>query len=356
MMTLAAALLRLLPAEAAHRATIAALKTGLAPRAAPPTSPRLAARVLGMDFPHPIGLAAGFDKNADVPDAMLGLGFAFVEIGTVTPRPQGGNPKPRIFRLPADRAVINRLGFNNEGMERVRARLVARQGRPGIVGVNIGANKETVDRAADYVAAFRALGALGSYVTINVSSPNTPGLRGLQDKDALTELLGRLNEERNACGATQPLLLKIAPDLDAEALAAIAEIALAGAVDGLIVSNTTIERPQDLKSPARTETGGLSGRPLFALSTRRLAEIYRLTAGRVKLIGVGGVASGADAYQKIRAGASLVQLYTAMTYEGPGLAARIARELDALLAADGIEKISDAVGRDAATIAARGRG
>jgi dihydroorotate dehydrogenase len=341
----ATAMLRLLPAEAAHRATVN-LVAGFAPLLprAPGDDRRLAVSVLGLDFPNPIGLAAGFDKDAEVPDAMLRFGFGFVECGTITPRPQAGNPKPRLFRLVEDSAVINRMGFNNRGMEAAASRLAPRK-RSGIVGINIGANKDSDDRIADYRTSFARLAPFASYVTVNVSSPNTPGLRGLQDRDALSMLLTALAEERAKLSVRVPLLLKIAPDLDEAALDDIANVALGAALDGIIVSNTTLARPP-LKSGFAKETGGLSGKPLFAPSTRILKEMRGRVGARLVLIGVGGVSSGGDAYAKIRAGASLVQLYTALALEGPGLVARIKRELLLCLDRDGFARAADAIGAD----------
>jgi dihydroorotate dehydrogenase len=326
-----------LDAERAHRATIAALKWLPAggPAAADPV---LAVRVAGLDFPNPIGLAAGFDKDAEVFAPMLGFGFGFVEVGTLTPRPQQGNPRPRLFRLVEDQAVINRMGFNNHGADAARRRLEAR--RPGgLIGVNIGANKDSADRIADYARGVREMADVADYLTVNVSSPNTPGLRGLQDKEALAELLAAVMEART----TTPIFLKIAPDLDAAAIDDIARVAVGAAIQGLIVANTSISRPP-LRSRWRDETGGLSGAPLAPLALECLRSIRRATGGALPLIAVGGIASGADAYERIRAGASLVQLYTALVYEGPGLARRICRELKALLAQDGFVRIADAVG------------
>lgn len=343
------------PPEAAHNLTIRALKRGLWPgsgrSAPPPVDKCLKVDLWGLSFPGPVGLAAGFDKDGEVPDRMLALGFAFAEVGTVTPRPQPGNAKPRLFRLAADRAVINRFGFNNRGLEAMAARLAARAGRPGIVGANVGANKDSADPVADYVAGIRRLYSLADYFTVNVSSPNTPGLRDLQHRDALDRLLGAVMAARGEAHGEKstrptPILLKIAPDLDEEGAAAVAEVALAHNVDGMIVSNTTIARPPGLRSPHRTEAGGLSGAPLFGASTGLLARMYRLTGGKMPLVGVGGVASAADAYAKIRAGASLVQVYSAMVYEGPGLAARITAELPAFLKRDGYAHINEAVGAD----------
>ena len=342
----AARLLRLLPAETAHRATIALTKmAGPLLPGADTDDARLAVTALGLHFPNPVGLAAGFDKNAQVPDAMARLGFGFVECGTVTPRPQAGNPRPRLFRLPEDGAVINRMGFNNDGMAVVARNLAARRGK-GLLGINVGANKDREDRIGDYVRAFAQLAPLADYVTVNVSSPNTPGLRGLQNREELTRLLGGLTAARKT---SIPLLLKIAPDLDSQALDDIAAVAGASGIEGLIVSNTTIARPA-LKSAHAGETGGLSGAPLFAPSTEILRQMRLRLGDAVTLIGVGGIASGADAYAKIRAGASLVQLYTALVYEGPGLVTRIKRELAELLAYDGFAHVADAVGMDAGKI------
>jgi len=339
---LATGLLRRMEAEAAHRATIRLLKSAGPLIGAPgPDDPALAVRAFGLDFPNPLGLAAGFDKDAEVPDAMAKFGFGFVECGTVTPRPQAGNPRPRLFRLREDGAVINRMGFNNGGMAAAAANLSARGGK-GIVGINIGANKDSADRIADYAACYERLAPLADYVTVNVSSPNTPGLRGLQDRAALTRLLDSLSELR-ARTVMRPLLLKIAPDLDEQALDDIADVVRASNIEGLIVSNTTIARPP-LRSAHAGEAGGLSGAPLFEPSTRILAAMFRRLGGAVTLVGVGGVASGADAYAKIRAGASLVQLYSALALKGPGLVTAIKRDLAALLARDGHASVMAAVG------------
>lgn len=345
---LAGPLVRLLDPETAHGWTVRALKSRLVPPQPRVEHPSLEVSLWGLRFSNPVGLAAGFDKNAEVPDAMLGQGFGFVEIGSVTPRPQPGNPKPRMFRLAEDRAIINRMGFNNEGMERVASRLEGRA-RIGIVGANLGKNKDTEDAASDYEKGAARLGPLADYVVINVSSPNTPGLRALQGRAQLEDLVGRTRAALNdaiAEAKRPPLLLKIAPDLNDEDLSDIANVALAGALDGLIVSNTTIARPETLVSPHKAETGGLSGAPLLEPSTQVLARMYRLTQGKLPLIGAGGIASGADAYAKIRAGASLVQLYSALVYEGPGLVTRIKRELIACLARDGFSSIAEAVGAD----------
>lgn len=344
-------LVRLLPAERAHELAVAALEKGLIAPAAPVDEAVLRTRVWDIDFPNPIGLAAGFDKDARVPAPALGLGFGFVEVGSVTPRPQPGNPRPRLFRLPADRAIINRMGFNNQGVEAMAGRLAAyRRGSRGggIVGVNIGRNKDSADEVADYVAGLKRLGPFADYLVVNVSSPNTPGLRTLQDREPLTRLLAAVKAARDALDGPRrpPLLVKIAPDLAAADLADIAAVVAEVGIDGIIATNTTISRPDDLRDGNKAEAGGLSGRPLMAMSTAVLADLYRLTGGRVPLIGVGGVSSGADAYRKVRAGASLVQLYSAMVYEGPYLAARVARDLAGLLARDGFSSVAEAVGAD----------
>ena len=339
--------LRYFDAETAHRIAIMALASGVPLGRAEPDDPILACHVFGLDMPNPIGLAAGFDKHGEVPDALLRLGFGHVEIGTVTPQAQPGNPRPRLFRLTADEAVINRYGFNSEGLEPVLQRLVARRGRAGVVGINVGKNKDTADEVADFVTGIRAVTPHAGYLVINVSSPNTPGLRDLQARDSMDRLIRAAFKARAAAdlaGVPPPLLVKLAPDLDERGLADAAEIALATGVDGLIMGNTTISRPAMLKSPERGEAGGLSGKPLFELSTRRLGELRRLTGGRIPLIGVGGVASGADVYAKIRAGASLVQLYSALVFQGPGLVVRIKRELAALLRRDSFGSVAQAVG------------
>jgi dihydroorotate dehydrogenase len=345
---LATRMLRALPAETAHRATLR-LTSAFAPLLPKPSrdNARLGVTALGLHFSNPIGLAAGFDKDAEVPDAMMKLGFGFVECGTVTPKPQSGNPLPRLFRLTEDRAVINRMGFNNCGMDRAAGRLEARR-RNGIVGINIGANKDSADRIADYAQGFTRLAPLADYVTVNVSSPNTPGLRGLQNKDELTRLLAVLTDVRTrlparSAGGGYPILLKIAPDLDSHALDEISGAVVAAGIEGVIVSNTTVARPA-LKSAQAGETGGLSGRPLFAPSTEILRQMRVRLPRSMVLIGVGGIFSGADAYEKIRAGATLVQLYTGLVYQGPGLVGRIKRELLACLARDGLASIADAVG------------
>ena len=330
-------LLFALDAETAHGLTIAALRAGLAPRGGA-DDPILRTTLCGLDLPNPLGLAAGFDKNAEVPDAMLRLGFGFVEIGTVTPLAQAGNPRPRIFRLPEVDGVINRLGFNNAGLEAAMMRMRARNARPGVVGVNLGANKDSVDRTADYVTGVRAAAALASYLTINISSPNTPGLRALQDGAALSDLIARVIEARGAIAT--PVFVKVAPDLTPLDIDAIARAALDGGIDGLIVSNTTLSRD----NVASTEAGGLSGAPLFERSTAVLRDFRVATGAALPLIGAGGVGSGAQTYAKLRAGASAVQLYTALVYQGPGLVARIKTDLAALLRRDGFASVAAAVG------------
>lgn len=330
----------LLDPETAHGLTIAGLKA--VPRVQPRFDPKLAVRVAGIDFPSPVGLAAGFDKNAEVPDAMLALGFGFVEVGTVTPRPQSGNPRPRLFRLAEDDGVINRMGFNNGGLDAAHARL-ARRAQRGVVGVNVGANKDSVDRLDDYLAGVTAMSGVADYITLNVSSPNTPGLRDLQDAGALTELLDRLDAHRST--GDPPIFLKVAPDLDPSQIDAIAEV-VTGRIAALIVGNTTISRPA-LRSRHAGETGGLSGAPLKALAMEKLRAFRAATGGAVPLIAAGGIASAGEAYARIRAGASLVQLYSALVYEGPGLARRIADGLVRLLARDGFASLADAIGVDA---------
>jgi dihydroorotate dehydrogenase len=339
-----------LPAETAHRAAINALKFTPAAKT-PPADPRLAVEVLGLRFPNPLGLAAGFDKNAEVPGAMLALGFGFVEVGTLTPRPQAGNARPRLFRLPEDAAVINRFGFNNEGFDRARARLARRL--PGIVGVNLGANKDAADRAEDYVLGVRTFAPLADYLTLNVSSPNTPGLRDLQRRDALDDLIQRVVAARDATERRPPVLLKIAPDLDERGLEDIVATALTHRVDGLIVSNTTIARPASLSSRNRGETGGLSGRPLFEPSTRLLARAYQLTGGALPLVGCGGVEDASTALAKIEAGANLIQLYTGLALKGAGLVSEILEGLARAVEARGAARIGELVGARASVWAER---
>ncbi len=343
---LAARALRLLPPETAHRAAIAALAAGLGPRAREKDDPVLRTRLAGLDLPNPVGVAPGFDKDARAPGALLAAGFGFVEAGTVTPRPQAGNPRPRLFRLSEDRAVINRLGFNNAGAAAARARLARRAGRPGIVGVNLGANKDSDDRVADYVAGLETFRGLASYFTINISSPNTPGLRDLQGEQALRELLGAVREARALLADSAPVFLKIAPDIEDDDAPRIVETARAHGIDGLIVSNTTIARPAALRSRHAGEAGGLSGAPLLARSTHLLRLARRAAGPGFALIGVGGISGAADAYAKIRAGADAVQLYTALVYEGPGLVRRIKSGLADMLRADGFSSIAEASGAD----------
>jgi len=331
--------LRRLDPETAHGLAIKALKAGWGPRASGADDPSLAVAVAGLNLPNCLGLAAGFDKDAEAPDAMLAAGFGFVECGTVTPLPQSGNPKPRLFRLSADHAVINRMGFNNQGLEAFAARLAGRP-RKGIVGANLGANKDTEDRVADYVAGLTRLTGLCDYFTVNISSPNTPGLRNLQAKAALDDLLGRIAQARS--GPT-PIFLKVAPDLNDWEIADIATAAATHRLDGLIVSNTTLWRPDTLASRDKDEAGGLSGRPLLARSTHVLRR-FREAAPDLPLIGAGGVESGEDAYAKIKAGAKAVQLYSALVYEGPGLIQRLKRELSMVLAADGFGSVEEACG------------
>jgi dihydroorotate dehydrogenase len=330
--------------EAAHSLAIRALKLGLGPRRAALDDPCLAVALAGLQIPACIGLAAGFDKNAEAPDAMLAAGFGLVECGTVTPLPQPGNPKPRLYRLTEDRAAINRLGFNNAGLEAFARRLERRRGRGGIVGANIGANKDATDRIADYVTGLRRLWPLADYFTANISSPNTPGLRELQSGPALDELLGRLAQARAELGGARPLFLKVAPDLTDAQIDVICTAVARHGLDGVIVGNTTISRPDGLRSRFKAEVGGLSGAPLMSLSTQILGRFHQAAAGRFVLIGAGGVGSGADAYAKIRAGACLVQIYTALVFQGPGVVGRIKSDLAARLRADGFVSVAEAVG------------
>jgi dihydroorotate dehydrogenase len=345
-----------LDAERAHRATIAALKL-LPARRAPDFPASLKSRVAGLEFPSPVGLAAGFDKDAEVPQQMLGLGFGFVEVGTLTPKPQAGNPKPRLFRLREDAAVLNRMGFNNGGQAAAYQRLLRCTPRRGIIGINIGANKDSADRVADYVEGVRAMSALASYLTINISSPNTPGLRQLQDEGALRALLDAVDEARTKDGpprsntalgprpAAPPIFLKVAPDLGEGEPDQIVRVAMSHAVDGIIVANTTISRPP-LSSRHAAEQGGLSGAPLKALALKALRDFRAASGGEIPLIGVGGIATADDAWERIRAGASLIQLYSAMVYEGPGIARRIALGLAERLKREGYANIAEAVGSE----------
>lgn len=327
-----------LDAEAAHVTAIKALRL-VPPRRPPDFSPALRIRIAGLDFPTPIGLAAGFDKDAEVPRQMLGLGFGFVEVGTITPRPQEGNARPRLFRLAEDRAVINRMGFNNKGQPAAFARLEECAHWHGIVGVNIGANKDSVDRIADYVSGVRAMASVAKYLTINISSPNTPGLRGLQDEGALDELLAALQAAR----VNKPIFLKVSPDIGKGDPERIVRAALDHKVDAIIVSNTTITRPP-LASRYASEAGGLSGAPLKSLALDVLRKFRKASGGEIPLIGVGGIATADDAWERFRAGASLVQLYSAMVYEGPGIARRIGRDLERRLKREGFSNIGELIG------------
>ena len=355
---LARAVLSRLDPETAHGLTLRALRWGLGPASAGPDDPVLAVRLWERDFANPLGLAAGFDKNALAIGPMLRLGFGFVEIGSITPAAQPGNPKPRVFRLAGDAAVINRLGFPSQGLAAAKARIGRWRGQAarapavglpaGLLGVNLGTNRDSADPAADYAEGARVLAPLADYLAVNVSSPNTPGLRALQGRDELARIVERVRAAIAAAppAARPPLLVKIAPDLSVADMAEIAAATVELELDGLIVGNTTLARPDSLAGHHRGEAGGLSGQPLFAPSTRVLGEIYRLTGGRVPLIGVGGVGGAAEAYAKIRAGASLVQLYTALVYHGPGLVAEIKAGLAALLGRDGFARVSEAVGAD----------
>jgi len=344
--SLATRALRRLGPEMAHRLTIAALKAGLGPKARQTPTPDLAVDIAGLRLPNAIGLAAGFDKNAEVPDAMLTTGFGFVECGTVTPLPQPGNPTPRLFRLTEDLGVINRLGFNNGGLEPYAARLAARA-RQGVVGANVGANKDAADRIGDYVTGLTRLWPLADYFTVNISSPNTPGLRDLQQASALDDLLARALDARDRMAEVaprRPVLLKIAPDLSLADLDDAVRVARARGIDGMIVSNTTLARPESLRDEGRSQTGGLSGAPLFALATHMLAQTFIRVDGQFPLIGVGGVDSPEAAWAKIEAGASLVQLYSSLVYEGLGLIPRLKNGLVAHLRARKLGAIGEAVG------------
>lgn len=341
---IAASLIRLLPPEAAHRTAINGLKVA-PPRPAHPCDPRLAVEVLGLRFPNPLGLAAGFDKNAEVPAAMLGLGFGFVEVGTLTPRAQVGNPRPRLFRLPDDGAVINRFGFNNEGYEAALARL--RRRPAGILGINVGANKDAADRVADYVLGVKTFAPSADYLAINVSSPNTPGLRDLQRRERLDELVARVVAARDETDPRRPIFIKIAPDLDERGLADVIAVALARRPDGLILSNTTVARAPTLRSRHRGEAGGLSGRPLFQPSTQLLAQAYLALGGAMPLIGCGGVEDARTALAKIEAGASLVQLYTSLALRGLSVVDEILAGLARAAGERGVARIGALTGTGA---------
>ncbi len=341
--------------EKAHTVTIRALKAGITGLTHPPKRyDSLKTEVFGLSFDNPVGLAAGFDKDAEVLSGAQRMGFGFVEAGSVTPKPQPGNDKPRLFRLSADKAVINRFGFNNKGLEAFAGQLERFNPPYGkdrsIVGANVGANKDASDRTADYETGINRLYGLSDYFTVNISSPNTPGLRALQSREALQDLVDRVlavrSRKMEEGSARIPILVKIAPDLTEDDVSDIAAVALGSDIDGLIVSNTTIERPASLKSKDKGETGGLSGKPLFEPSTDMLRRMYVATEGKIPLVGVGGIGSGAEAYAKIRAGASLVQLYSALVYEGPGLVERIKRDLNKRLKQDGFSSVADAVGAD----------
>jgi dihydroorotate dehydrogenase len=348
-------LLRWFDPEDAHRLAIQGLKL-LPPVRPRPDDAKLAVRAFGLNFPNPIGMAAGFDKSAEAPDALLRLGFGFVEIGTVTPKPQIGNPRPRLFRLERDEAVINRMGFNNDGAEAVLRRLAGRAHLSGIVGVNVGANKDSADRVADYVRLIETFAPVASYFTVNVSSPNTPGLRNLQQAAALDDLLAKVIDARERVrekAGDSPVLLKIAPDLSLAELDDVVHIARSRRVDGMIVANTTLARPSTLREQAGAkEQGGLSGRPLFRLSTRMVAETYVRAEGAFPLVGVGGIDTGGAALTKIRAGASLIQLYSSLIYRGLGLVDDIKNDLASTLLRTGRDSLSEIVGADAATITA----
>jgi dihydroorotate dehydrogenase len=348
-------LLRWFDPEDAHRLAIQGLRL-LPPIRPRPDDPKLAVRAFGLNFPNPVGMAAGFDKSAEVPDALLRLGFGFVEIGSVTPKPQTGNPRPRLFRLERDEAVINRMGFNNDGADAVLRRLANRAHLAGIVGVNVGANKDSVDRVADYVKLIETFAPVASYFTVNVSSPNTPGLRNLQQAAALDDLLAKVIDARERVrqnAGDSPVLLKIAPDLTLNELDDVVHIARSRRVDGMIVGNTTIARSSALREQSRAkEQGGLSGRPLFRLSTRMVAETYVRAEGAFPLVGVGGIDSGGAALTKIRAGASLIQLYSSLIYKGLGLVDDIKRDLASTLLRTGRDSLTEIVGADAANITA----
>ncbi|TRD11322.1 quinone-dependent dihydroorotate dehydrogenase [Erythrobacter insulae] len=338
-----------LDSETGHRLAISGLKAmpSRGARSSLAQAGKLAVEVAGLRFPNPVGVAAGFDKDAEVPDPLLGLGFGFTEVGSITPRPQAGNPKPRLFRLVEDNAVINRMGFNNAGADAALARLKARAGRPGIVGINIGANKDSEDRIADYAEMARLMAPYASYLAVNVSSPNTPGLRALQDEAALADLIDGVIAARDkaAEGSLPPVFLKVAPDLEPSDIDAISRIAIDKKLGALIVSNTTISRPP-LRSHHADETGGLSGAPLRRLALQRVRDFRTATGGAMPIVGVGGIATAQDAWERIRAGASLVQLYSAMVYEGPGLGTRIVSGLEQLMQRDGFTSIAEAVGTE----------
>jgi dihydroorotate dehydrogenase len=349
---LAQPLLRALDPETAHSLVVKGMTLMPVPRA-PADDSRLSVGAFGLHFPNPVGIAPGFDKHAEIPDSLLGLGFGFVEVGTITPLPQPGNPRPRIFRLEADQAVINRLGFNSQGAAAAVERLRARAGRPGIVGINVGANKESPDRTADYIRLIDTMAPFASYITVNVSSPNTPGLRDMQQRAVLDELLSRVMEARHRAQeqfGPKPILLKVAPDLALADLDDAVSVARARGVDGMILGNTTIGRPAWLRDPAAKETGGLSGRPLFPLATRMLAEAYLRVENAFPLVGVGGIDSGQAAVAKIRAGATVLQLYSGLVYRGLKLVSDIKSELLTELDRSGASGLPELVGVDAKSI------
>ncbi|HLH10250.1 MAG TPA: quinone-dependent dihydroorotate dehydrogenase [Methylovirgula sp.] len=339
-------LVLLLPPEMAHRITIRAL-TLMPERPPPADDARLHTRAFGLDFPNPLGLAAGFDKNGEVADAMLRLGFGFVEVGTVTPRPQSGNPRPRLFRLKEDHAIINRLGFNSAGHERVRARLLARAGQPGLVALNLGANRDSEDRIGDYLAGIETFADLAQMFVINISSPNTPGLRDLQRQQELSDLLPRVLAARDAGAARRPVIVKIAPDLTEDELDGIVRVCRAHRIDGLAVSNTTLARPELTDEAKAKEIGGLSGRPLFVPATRILAQAYLRVENQFPLIGIGGVEDAATAFAKIEAGATLLELYSGLVFKGAGLIGEIKRGLLGKLEKEGRRSLEEVRGRRA---------
>ena len=353
-MRLAASLLGLLPPEAAHRAAIRAVAHYPFRRAAD-VDPRLRVAAFGLDFPNPLGLAAGFDKSAEAVDGLGRLGLGFVEIGTLTPKPQAGNPRPRLFRLREDAGIVNRMGFNNDGYAAALARLERAQ-RSGLVGVNIGPNKDSPDRIADYVAGIEAFAEVADYFTINISSPNTPGLRNLHARDDFEALVAAVLAARERVDVPRPVLVKISPDLDEAQLEGVLDVALERRIDGLIVSNTTLHRPATLISPQAREAGGLSGRPIFGHSTRMLAQCFLRCGGALPIVGVGGVEDAATALAKIEAGASLVQIYTGLIYRGPGLVGEILRGLSAELTRRDAPSITALVGSKARKFAAEAEG
>jgi len=339
------ALLQALEPERAHDLAVKSLELGLYPRATAPDDPRLAQTIWGLKFHNPLGLAAGFDKDARVSAPLLATGFGFVEVGTLTPKPQKGNPPPRIFRSVADGAIINRLGFNNEGQEAALPRLSGR--RKGVVGVNIGAGRDSDDRIGDYASGLERMSPVADYLTINISSPNTPGLRDLHAPEILDALLGRVLKSRARAEKRPPLLVKLAPDIAGADLPEIVNVIQAREVDGIIVSNTTLSRQGLTDASFATETGGLSGRPLFARATRMLARVYQLTEGKLPLVGVGGIDCGAAAVAKIKAGASLLQLYTGLVFEGPKLIGGIKRALVTAMVDAKAKSLASLIGRDA---------